>query len=177
MTQFTILKSAEDGNIYKPCVAPSRYLWLLRYGLFLTSVFETRSLFVVDVFDVFEVSIMTKITFAGISGEITATSPHNNYLVVQLSDRVAICGTYSNIWNWSEINEIQSGFESFITYISLNRSELLTVQNAIAKHGGYFRAGEELPRPAKRVITDRALELKVRDLSVESVVELARTLK
>jgi hypothetical protein len=121
---------------------------------------------------------MNTITFAGIEGTVTEVSEHGNYLVVQLSDRVAIIGTFSNIWNWSEINEIQSGFQSFITYIGLNNSELLQVQNLIAIHGGYFRSGEESPRPVKRIKnSDRALELKVRDLSVDSVVELVKTLK
>jgi hypothetical protein len=121
---------------------------------------------------------MTKITFAGISGEITVSSPHGNYLVVQLSNRVAITGTFSNQFCWSEIPEVQSGFESFITYISLNKSELLTVQGLIAMHGGYFRSGEQFPRPIKRITgSDRALELKVRDLSVQSIVELVQQLR
>jgi hypothetical protein len=121
---------------------------------------------------------MTKITFAGISGEITEVSPHSSFVVVQLSNRVAICGAFVNKFSWSEIPEVQSGFESFITYIALNKSELLTVQGLIAKHGGYFRSGEELPRKLKRIVgSDRALELKVRDLSVESVVQLIRELR
>jgi hypothetical protein len=121
---------------------------------------------------------MTKITFAGIEGTITEVSPHSSFVVVQLSNRVAITGAFNNMFNWSYIPEVQSGFESFITYIALNKSELLTVQNAIAKHGGYFRSGEEFPRPIKRITgSDRAFELKVRDLSVDSVVQLVRELR
>ncbi|MEY3866202.1 MAG: hypothetical protein RLZZ338_93 [Cyanobacteriota bacterium] len=121
---------------------------------------------------------MTKITFAGISGTVTVTSPHGNYVVVQLSNRVAITGTFSNQFHWTEIPEIESGFESFITYIALNKSELLKVQGLIASHSGYFRPGEEFPRPIKRIVgSDRAWELKVRDLSVESVCELVKILK
>lgn len=121
---------------------------------------------------------MTKITFAGIEGKITEVSPHSSFVVLQLSNRVAITGAFVNKFNWTEIPEIQSGFESFITYIALNRSELLKVQGLIASHGGYFRPGEEFPRTIKRIVgSDRALELKVRDLSVESVCELVKILK
>ena len=34
--------------------------------------------------------------FSGIEGTVLSTSPHGNYIVMQLHSKVVICGTYSN---------------------------------------------------------------------------------
>ena len=109
---------------------------------------------------------METIIFAGIEGQVLESSPHGNYLVVKLSDRIVICGTFSNIWSWEEI-ENDSGFESFITYIGLeNVSEATEVIASVVEVGGYFHRNEEQPRKAKRV-PGSAFEIKVRGLSIE----------
>jgi len=36
---------------------------------------------------------MNTITFAGIPGKVIKSSPHNNYVVVELCDRITIVGT------------------------------------------------------------------------------------
>jgi len=121
----------------------------------------------------FLVNVMETINFAGIEGEVIESSPHNNYLVVRLSDRITICGTFSNQWNWEEAPDISSGFESFITYIGV-RSPLEATQyvNVTANEGGYFHKNEARPRPSKRV-TKFPLELKVRGLNADFVADLA----
>jgi len=60
---------------------------------------------------------MNRINFAGIEGEVKSVSPHGNYTVVKLSDRITIVGTFSNRFHWEESPD--SGFKSFITYIGL----------------------------------------------------------
>jgi hypothetical protein len=105
--------------------------------------------------------------FAGIEGRILSKSPHGNYIAIALSDRVTIVGTYSNKFNWAENEE--SGFKSFITYIGLSQETGL--KQWIADNNGYFNENEGTPRKAKRV-TGYDWEIKVRGLSVESVLEL-----
>lgn len=114
---------------------------------------------------------MNTIIFAGIEGEIIESSPHNNYLVVKLSDRITICGTFSNIWNWQEMPDITSGFESFITYVGVRSlSETNEIKEILKEGGGYFHSKEKEPRRSKRV-KSFLLEIKVRGLSPEFVVE------
>lgn len=114
---------------------------------------------------------MTRISFAGIEGEIIESSPHNNYLVVKLSDRLTICGTFSNQWEWEEMPDITSGFQSFITYIGLlSINEADEIKEIIKEGGGYFHPKEKEPRLSKRN-KSFLLELKVRGLSPEFVVE------
>lgn len=114
---------------------------------------------------------MTRITFAGIEGEIIESSPHNNYLVVKLSDRVTIIGTFSNQFLWKEMPDITSGFESFITYIGLlSINEADEIKEILKEGCGYFHPKEKEPRPSKRN-KSFPLELKVRGLSPEFVVE------
>ena len=109
---------------------------------------------------------METIIFAGIEGQVLESSPHGNYLVVKLTDRITICGTFSNIWDWEEI-ENDSGFESFITYIGLeNVGEAAEVIANIVEFGGYFHRNEEQPRKAKRV-PEYAFEIKARGLSIK----------
>jgi hypothetical protein len=117
---------------------------------------------------------LMKITFAGIEGKVVETSPHGNYLVVELSDRITICGTFSNQWNWEEMPDISSGFESFITYIGVRSlSESKKVKEIVTSSGGYFRLKEQEPRSSKRVKAF-PLELKVRGLSCDFVAEMCR---
>lgn len=112
------------------------------------------------------------INFAGIDGKIVGSSPHGNYLIVQLTNRVTIIGTYSNKWNWEEVNEFESRFISFITYIGIkDNEELEKYHKWIEENNGYFGNDDESCRPSKR-IRGFAYEMKVRGLSVESVLNL-----
>lgn len=112
------------------------------------------------------------IDFAGISGKVIKSSPHGNYLVVKLSDRITITGTYSNQFRWEEMNESESGFISFLTYIGLNsESECEKYHNWISENNGYFNHEDETFRVSKRV-KNFPYEIKVRGLSVEAVVNL-----
>ena len=109
--------------------------------------------------------------FAGIEGKVIEQSQHGNYVVLQLSERISITGTFSNIWNWQEIPDEDSGFISFITYIGLNSiSEAEDYQEWITDNEGYFKSDEEQPRPSKR--TSLPFEIKVRGLSPIKIVEL-----
>jgi hypothetical protein len=115
---------------------------------------------------------MDTINFAGIEGKVIHTSPHGNYLVVQLSSRIVICGTYSNQFKWEESTDESSGFMGFITYIGLkSQLELSRFKDWIITNNGYFDRDEDKPRKAKRV-QKFPLEIKVRGLLAESVVEL-----
>jgi hypothetical protein len=121
----------------------------------------------------FLVSVVETINFAGIEGEVIESSAHGNYVVVRLSDRITVIGTFSNEFNWQEAPDASSGFESFITYIGV-RSPLEATQyvNVTANEGGYFHKNETLPRSSKRV-TAFPLELKVRGLNADFVTRLA----
>lgn len=114
---------------------------------------------------------METINFAGIKGQVIQSSPHGNYLVVRLSDRIAITGTYSNQFQWEESEDESSGFTSFITYIGLRSREAETWLKRVVLRGGYFQGEEDIPRKSKRVKAF-PLEIKVRGLSPQSVVEL-----
>ncbi|MDB9458942.1 hypothetical protein PN473_11080 [Dolichospermum circinale CS-545/17] len=120
------------------------------------------------------------INFAGINGKVITSSPRGNYLVVRLSDseallqavRITITGTYSNQFNWEENNEFESGFKSFLTYIGIkNDNELDKYHQWIEENNGYFHHKDEVFRVSKR-IKGFPYEIKVRGLSVESVVDL-----
>lgn len=117
---------------------------------------------------------MNRITFIGINGKILNSSPHGNYLVVQLSKRITIVGTFSNQFNWQESPDLDSGFTSFITYIGLrNELEVTKFRDFVNDSNGYFDKDDGNPRKAKRVI-DFPFEIKVRGLLPESVVELVK---
>ncbi|MDB9487570.1 hypothetical protein PN492_13600 [Dolichospermum circinale CS-537/01] len=112
------------------------------------------------------------INFAGINGKVITSSPHGNYLVVQLNNRITITGTYSNQFNWEENNEFESGFKSFLTYIGIkNDNELDKYHQWIEENNGYFHYKDEVFRVSKR-IKGFPYEIKVRGLSVESVIDL-----
>ncbi len=114
---------------------------------------------------------MTQINFNGIDGIVTETSPHGNYLVVQLSDNVYITGTFSNQFCWTEIEDVSSGFKSFITYFGFNnQSQFNKLIDFISGTDGYCREDEE-KRIAKRV-EGFNYESKIRDLMPDEVTEL-----
>lgn len=112
------------------------------------------------------------INFAGLTGKILKSSPHGNYLVVQLTNRIVICGTFSNQFQWPESFDEFSGFESFILYIGVrNAQEAERFLWAARAQGGYFYNDREKMRKSKRV-PDFPFEIKVRGLSPESVLTL-----
>lgn len=114
---------------------------------------------------------MKTITFAGIKGKVIQSSPHRNYLVVELNDRTTIVGTFSNQFNWEEMPDVSSGFKSFITYIGIrSTAEAEAVMECVTENGGYFYPKEQEPRRSKRVKAF-ALELKIRGLTTEFVAE------
>ncbi|MBO1066498.1 MULTISPECIES: hypothetical protein [Dolichospermum] len=122
--------------------------------------------------------MMNKINFAGIEGKVLQVSPHGNYQVVELSDsealrrnRITIVGTYSNKFHWPESTDESSGFTSFITYIGLKQQEFPRFRDWVIVNNGYFEGDDGTPRQSKRV-RRFPLEIKVRGLLAESVVEL-----
>ena len=115
---------------------------------------------------------MNEINFAGIKGKIIESSPHSNYLVVQLSNRISVCGTYSNQFNWSESRESESGFISFLVYVGFNTNNIQQKYlNLIAEMGGSCRDGED-KRKKKRVQGKFRYEMKIRNLSPDNVLDL-----
>ena len=117
---------------------------------------------------------MEKINFAGIEGQIVETSPHNSYVVVRLSDRITIVGTTNNQFNWQEMPDASSGFESFITYIGIrSKAGAAQAQEIVAQVGGYSYKSESEPRKSKRV-KDFPLEIKIRGLTPEFVAGVIR---
>lgn len=122
----------------------------------------------------FLASFMETINFAGIEGQIIESSAHGNYLVVRLSDQITICGTFSNQFNWQEMPDASSGFESFITYIGIRTiGSAEKVKEIVSGVGGYFYFKEQQPRKSKRVKAF-PLEMKVRGLTADFVAELVR---
>ena len=117
---------------------------------------------------------MDTIKFAGINGTVTKKSPHGNYLVIRLSKRVYICGTYTNIWGWSEVPDA-APFLSFITYIGgNNKDELMKIAGRVYALGG--TVDEMAIRAAKRV-QDYEHEIKCRDLTSTAVRQLISELR
>jgi hypothetical protein len=115
--------------------------------------------------------MMNTINFAGIEGKVLQVSPHGNYVTVSLSDRITIVGTFSNKFNWPESTDESSGFTSFITYIGLKQQEFSRFRDWVIVNNGYFEGDDGTPRQSKRV-RRFPLEIKVRGLLAESVVEL-----
>lgn len=115
---------------------------------------------------------MTQIKFAGLTGNIVKSSPHGNYLVVELTNRISIIGTFSNQFNWEQNPDASSGFESFITYIGVqDELEATKYLHLACTQGGYFYSEDEKMRKSKRCLSF-PFELKIRGLSPESVVTL-----
>ena len=114
-----------------------------------------------------------EINFIGINGEVIESSEHGNYLVVKLSSRISITGTFSNIWQWEESHEEESGFISFLTYIGFNNENVRNKYlDLITEMGGYFKDEKEEKRGRKRVQGRFNYEMKVRGLSPDNVLKL-----
>lgn len=120
---------------------------------------------------------MTRLTFNGIQGTVVEQSPHGSFLVVKLSRRITICGTFTNQFCWEENCDADSGFESFITYVGLKstvlgfQDELRQFYAWIGNHGGYFNYRNEKLRKAKRVQPFK-FECKIRGLAPETIPSL-----
>jgi hypothetical protein len=120
---------------------------------------------------------METINFAGKECEVLKSSPHGNYLVVKVSDRLTICGTYSNQFCWDSSPDRDSGFEAFITYVGVESiAKAAEIKTILKKAGGYFQRNEDQPRKSKRVVGS-PLELKVRGLNADFVSYMAMLLK
>jgi hypothetical protein len=121
---------------------------------------------------------MNKIIFAGIQGQVLESSPHGNFLVVKLSDRITIVGTFSNEFQWNPQEDEDSGFESFITYVGVRCSqsgipskvEADRTKNFLKQNGGYFGKNDSEPRKSKRV-QGFPFEIKVRGFEAKFVVD------
>ena len=117
---------------------------------------------------------MNTLSFAGQSALVQSVSPHGNFVVLQLNERLTVCGTFSNTFDWEEAPDVDSGFVSFILYLGLTSlAELQDWLPAITSAGGYCKPNEDQPRPAKRVQAF-PYELKVRGLTPQAVVQLAQ---
>ncbi|MEG4503849.1 hypothetical protein QUA81_13385 [Microcoleus sp. F6_B4] len=120
---------------------------------------------------------MDKINFAGVEGQVVETSPHGSYVVVKLSDRITIVGTTNNQFNWEEMPDASSGFDSFITYIGVrSKAGAEKVKEIVREVGGYTYAKESEPRKSKR-IQNFPYEIKIRGLNPEFVAELIKLKK
>ncbi len=115
---------------------------------------------------------MNTITFAGIPGKLIKSSPHGNYLIIELSDRITICGTRSNKWNWSETPDADSGFTSFITYVGATTEEQSCLSDQIQFYGGHIQDFRNSQRNQHF-----PLEFKVKELSVDSFLNLFNELQ
>ncbi|MCF3609741.1 hypothetical protein L2E81_25310 [Planktothrix agardhii 1033] len=115
---------------------------------------------------------MNTITFAGIKGKVLKSSPHGNYCIVELCDRITIVGTKNNQYQWSEAPDSDSGFTSFITYIGFNQPEFYALSEQIHFYGGYIaefrnsKRNQHFPQ-----------EFKVKELSVDSLLNLFNELQ
>jgi hypothetical protein len=115
---------------------------------------------------------MNTITFAGIKGKVLKSSPHGNYLTVELCDRITICGSFSNQWNWSETPDSDSGFTSFIAYIGFNQPELAAISDQIQFYGGHIQDSRDSKRNQHF-----PFEFKVKELSISSLLNLFNELQ
>lgn len=115
------------------------------------------------------------IKFNGMKGEIIEASPHDNYLVVKLSNRISICGTRSNIWNWETIKQDKNGFIGVLTYIGFNTDSVKEKYlDLIAENDGYCKKEQDEKRQKKRVTGKFKYEMKVRNLSPQFIKELVK---
>jgi hypothetical protein len=116
---------------------------------------------------------MKQVNFNGIKGKIIESSEHGNYLVIKISERISICGTYSNIWKWEEIPDLSSGFRGFLTYIGFNTDSVAQKYlDLIHSLGGYCKTLEDQKRIKKRVKGKFRYEMKVRNLTPDDVINL-----
>ncbi|HBE17097.1 MAG TPA: hypothetical protein DDW51_05660 [Cyanobacteria bacterium UBA11367] len=108
--------------------------------------------------------------FGGIECRVLSRSSHGNYIMIEFSDRIQICGTFCNQWEWEWNYEEDSGFLSFITYIGLrSRSEYREIYYLISNLGGYCKEDESF-RKSKHCL--QPYEMKVRNLSITALHQL-----
>lgn len=113
---------------------------------------------------------MNQVIFADLKGQIIESSEHGNYLVIKLTNRISICATKTNIWNWQE--SPSGNFKSFITYIGFNSDSVqCKYLQLISEMGGYIRHGED-KRTKLRVQGKFIYEMKVRNLNVDNLLDL-----
>ena len=115
---------------------------------------------------------MNTITFAGIKGKVLKSSPHGNYCIVELCDRITICGSFSNQWNWSETPDSDSGFTSFIAYIGFTTEEQSSLSDQIQFYGGHIQDSRDSKRNQHF-----PFEFKVKELSISSLLNLFNELQ
>ena len=115
---------------------------------------------------------MNTITFAGIKGKVLKSSPHGNYCIVELCDRITICGSFSNQWNWSETPDSDSGFTSFIAYIGFTTEEQSILHDQIQFYGGHIQDSRDSKRNQHF-----PFEFKVKELSISSLLNLFNELQ
>lgn len=117
------------------------------------------------------------LTFAGKVCEVLKSSPHGNFVVLKLNDRVSVVGTYSNKFKWEQSQDLDSGFESFIMYIGMSIADIQsgecdTIVGYLQQQNADFQEPDsDRPRQSKRVFDKQTypLELKVRGLGVEVI--------
>ena len=113
-----------------------------------------------------------KINFAGVEGKVVELSPHASFVVVRLTNRITIVGTTNNQFNWEEMPDVSSGFDSFITYMGVRSiPEGEKVLRIVAQVGGYTYRNESQARKAKR-IKDFPLEVKIRGLTPDYIAQV-----
>ena len=115
---------------------------------------------------------MNTITFAGIKGKVLKSSPHGNYLTVELCDRITIVGTFSNQYQWSEAPDSSSGFTSFIAYIGFTTEEQSILHDQIQFYGGHIQDSRDSKRNQHF-----PFEFKVKELSISSLLNLFNELQ
>jgi hypothetical protein len=115
---------------------------------------------------------MNTITFAGIKGKVLKASPHGNYWVVELCDRITICGTKNNKFHWSETPDADSGFTSFITYVGSTIEEQSSLHDQIQFYGGHIQDFRDSKRNQHF-----PFEFKVKELSISSLLNLFNELQ
>lgn len=114
---------------------------------------------------------MNTITFAGIKGKVLKSSPHGNYCIVELCDRITIVGTKNNQYQWSEPDS-SSGFTSFIAYIGFTTEEQSILHDQIQFYGGHIQDSRDSKRNQHF-----PFEFKVKELSVDSLLNLFNELQ
>jgi hypothetical protein len=112
--------------------------------------------------------------FAGRKCGIIEQSPHGNFVVIELTKRVTVVGTFSNQFCWEESPDDDSGFVSFITYIGVRSKEeaekVETLLELVSSTVSFKNPGDEF-RKAKRN-QNFPCEMKVRGLTVNSINNL-----
>jgi hypothetical protein len=110
--------------------------------------------------------------FAGIVGQVIKKSPHGSFTVIQLSDRVAICGSPNNKQKWPEFPESESGFKAFILYLGCDSQDEANEYEKLALE----KNAEIVDFRESKYLVGCLFELKVQAIAPEAVVELMQLL-